>query len=166
MARTARTIVRSKNNRRGGDSFFRTLQNSALKILNGRFQVCSCALGRELTSCLYSRELSPASDLNCAQSSSISRPAVSRRQPSLECHHACLVRVLNPLNDVAIFVRAERRDLRLSRMLVSQGRTACPTLITFLGAILAAVRCALFSRAYWRPRPTSGKGGIEPRMRT
>src|SRR5580658_3195076 len=105
-------MVASKNNRRAGESLFRTLQNTVAKILKGCFQDRSRSPGRSLTSCSYTRELSPASALNCVQSSSISIPAVSRRQPSLERHNARLVCTLSADNDSSVLVKAEPRAMR------------------------------------------------------
>jgi hypothetical protein len=63
-------------------------EDIAAKILNGRFQDFWPSTARQLTSCLKGRELTAASALNCDHKSSISTPAVRRRQPSCDRHHA------------------------------------------------------------------------------
>src|SRR5580700_29133 len=83
MEKTARIIVRSKKTRRGGESFFRMLEEIAANTLKGCVQDLFFS-ARRSTSCLNGRALASASDLNWLQRSSSSIPAVRRRQPSCE----------------------------------------------------------------------------------
>src|SRR5271156_2699817 len=88
------------------------LPTRVCKILIDCFQDFSRFPSRPLTSCLYSRELSAASVLNCTQSSSISNPAVRRLHPSLERHNPRRTRVLNRWNDFLALVCRKFRALR------------------------------------------------------
>src|SRR5579863_2342951 len=92
--RHARTRLNTNNTRRAGESFFSIPAKRAATILKGCFQAFCEPTARQSTSCLYSRELAWASDLNWFQRSAASMPAVSWRQPSLEPQTARLAFVL------------------------------------------------------------------------
>src|SRR5271156_1442442 len=108
----ARIKLNSRKTLRGGDNLLRIPTKIDAKILNGCFQdFCACTACQS-TSCLYSRELACASDLNCVHSSSTSIPAVSWRQPSFDFQTARRKRVFNLVPKIRTFAHEESNVVR------------------------------------------------------
>src|ERR1700678_4205844 len=106
-ASTASIKLKSRKTRRGGDNLLSIPAKRYPKTLNGCFQESCVWTACQSTSCLYRRELTCASDLNCVQSSWTSMPAVSLRQPSFDFQTTRRKRVFKRAPKTRIFPQDE-----------------------------------------------------------